>query len=336
MPVGAEKNACSGNVGASTDSVNGAEYLSTLSPRDKPWDRHRSEADQVEAVYTTSAIRRHQRYGERVAACSQTLEFARSPPAKKKPQKFTLKNSWFCRVRHCPVCQWRRALRWQAMVYAALPRLMKDYPRVRFLFMTLTIRNCPVERLRETLKLLCSGWDRLTKLRGWPAIGWVRSVEITRGKDGSAHPHFHCLLMVHPGYFQADYLSQKQWAELWGQSLRVNYTPVIDIRIVKPDHKLHAKKVVPGCNIWGAVVEILKYSVKPGDMVKDHEWFLTLVDQVWKTKAVIVGGVFKKYIREREPEDLTSEPGQEASTEKSEQLFFGWKREVRKYRRLQS
>jgi hypothetical protein len=69
-------------------------------------------------------------------------------------------------------------------------------------------------------------------------------------------------------------------------------------------------------------------------MVKDHEWFLTLVDQVWNTKAVIVGGIFKRYIREREPEDLTSEPGQEAPAEKSEQLFFGWKREVRRYRKL--
>jgi len=92
--------------------------------------------------------------------------------------------------------------------------------------------------------------------------------------------------------------------------------------------------MVPGCNIWGAVVEILKYSVKPSDMVKDHDWFLTLVDQVWKTKAVVVGGVFKHYIRERERETLTEEPGEETPAVSAEQLFFGWKQEVRRYRRV--
>jgi replication protein len=80
------------------------------------------------------------------------------------------------------------------------------------------------------------------------------------------------------------------------------------------------------------VVEILKYSVKPSDMVKDHKWFLTLVDQIWKTKAVVIGGVFKKYLRERE--NLTSEPGEEESTEEVERLFFGWKQEVRRYKRI--
>src|SRR5260221_11927338 len=111
MPGKAKQVVCVPNVGASAQTVNGAEYLSTLSPRDKPWDRHRSEADQVEAVDATGAIRRDQRYGERVAACSQTLEFARRPPAKKKQLNFTLKHSWFCRVRHIPTCHGRRVLR---------------------------------------------------------------------------------------------------------------------------------------------------------------------------------------------------------------------------------
>ena len=55
---------------------------------------------------------------------------------------------------------------------------------------------------------------------------------------------------------------------------------------------------------------------------------------MWKTKAVVIGGVFKKYLREREPEDLTSEPGEEMPTEEAGRLFFGWKQEVRRYRRI--
>ena len=79
--------------------------------------------------------------------------------------------------------------------------------------------------------------------------------------------------------------------------------------MVVPDHKPNRRKGPRPCHIWGAAVEILKYSVNPSDMVKDHRWFLTLVDQVWKTKAVVLGGVLKRYIKEREREDLTQEPG---------------------------
>jgi plasmid rolling circle replication initiator protein Rep len=211
---------------------------------------------------------------------------------------------------------------------------VKDYPNVRFLFMTLTIRNCKVTELRATLDLMRKAWKRLTKLRCWPCMGWVRSVEITRSKDGTAHPHYHCLLMVRPMYFQQGYLTQRAWSLLWQQSLRIDYTPVVHIKVVEPDHKPERRKTPGPTDIWGAVVEILKYSVKISDMLKDDRWFLTLVDQVWKTKAVVVGGVFKKYLREREKEDLTDEPGKESAEENAEQLFFGWKQEVRKYRRI--
>ena len=87
-------------------------------------------------------------------------------------------------------------------------------------------------------------------------------------------------------------------------------------------------------NIWGAVVEILKYAVKPSDMVRDHQGFLTLVDEVHKTRAVAIGGILKKYIRERKKEDLISEPGEEPSLEEMERLYFKWKQIVRNYRRM--
>jgi plasmid rolling circle replication initiator protein Rep len=315
--------------------VKAEEYLSDVSPRHKPWDQHRAEADEVQQVYASGATR-HQRYAERVAACAQVLEFARDPPTD-GPPKLKLRRTWFCRVRHCPVCQWRRALMWQARVYLTLPQLIKDYPHIRFLFLTLTIRNCRIENLRVTLKLLAQGWKRLTDLPTWPARGWVRSVEITRGKDGSAHPHYHCLLVVPPAYFRGDYLKQKDWAELWRQCLRIDYKPVVDVRVVQPERRLASGKVVPATwNMWGAVVEILKYAVKPSDMVRDHDWFLQLTDQIHHTRAVAVGGILRRYIREQKREDLTAEPGEAPAKEDLESLYFGWKREVRRYRRVGS
>lgn len=310
-----------------------SEYLSDLSPRHKPWDEHRTEADEVGGIYGASPTRQHQKYADRLGACSQVLEFARDPPGASQ-RKLKLKTAWFCRVRHCPVCQWRRALQWQARLYQALPKLLVDFSDTRFLFLTLTIRNCRVDALRYTLGQLAQGWKRLIELRVWPAVGWIRAVEITRGKDGSAHPHYHTLLMVPETYFQADYLRQKEWAELWQECLRLNYTPIVDVRVIKQGKQRSWLKVnrvnVP--QMWSIVTEILKYSVKPSDMMRDHQWFLTMSDQVVKTRAVAVGGVLKKYLREHA--DPTSEPGEEAPPEEAPRLFFGWNQPVKRYRRM--
>jgi len=140
--------------------------------------------------------------------------------------------------------------------------------------------------------------------------------------------------MVAPAYFQGDYLKQEQWAELWRKSLRVNYTPVVDIRAVKLALVPDSRRVnPPPANMWAAVAEILKYAVKPSDMVRDHEWFLTLVDQLHHTRGVAVGGILKRYIKEREEETMMSEPDEEP-VEAKEQLYFGWKQKVRKYRKI--
>jgi plasmid rolling circle replication initiator protein Rep len=315
--------------------VNAGEYLSDVSPRHKPWDQHRGEADDVTEVYGSSPHGRHQRYATRVENCSQILGFAHDPFATKK-DRFKLQTAYFCRVRFCPVCQWRRSLMWQAKVYQALPALVKDYPDIRFLFMTLTVRNCEVGQLRSTLIHMAQSWQRLTQLRQWPARGWVRAVEITRSeKYRTAHPHYHCLLMVPPAYFQSDYLKQDQWAELWRQCLRIDYRPVVDIRAVKltlPPDSQRVNKAPK--NMWGAVAEILKYAVKPSDMVRDHDWFLTLTDQLHKTRAVAMGGIIKRYIKERKQENLKSEPGEGPTEEEVGRLFFGWKPVVRRYRRM--
>lgn len=226
---------------------------------------------------------------------------------------------------------------WQAKVYRAMPALLQDYPHTRFLFMTLTIRNCAIKDLRTTLLDMAKAWKRLTELRQWPARGWVRAVEITRSqRDRSAHPHYHALLMVPPAYFQGDYLKQKEWTELWRQCLRIDYRPVVDVRAVKltlPPTTTGRVNAAPK-QLWGAVAEILKYAVKPSDMMRDHEWFRELVDQVYKVRGVAVGGILKHYIKEREREKLTEEPGEDEPDAVAERTFFGWKKEVRRYKRI--
>ncbi|MFY0080253.1 protein rep, partial [Acinetobacter baumannii] len=76
-----------------------------------------------------------------------------------------LKEVWFCRVRHCPVCQWRRSLRMRALMYKNIESVMNSYPSHRWIFLTLTVKNPHVTDLRSTLKEMNAGWQRLRQTK---------------------------------------------------------------------------------------------------------------------------------------------------------------------------
>ena len=300
----------------------GAPFLGDLSKRDKPWDKHRGNADRVQAHYWNSA--EFQAYAQRVSQCSQLLQFNLVPDKAAGELRLKLTNSHFCRVRHCPVCQWRRSLMWKAKAYKVLPKIIEKYPKHRWLFVTLTLKNCHITELRDTLQHMNKSFKRMTLRKLWPAKGWLRSTEVTRGQNGSAHPHFHCLLMVPSGYFTRDYIRQDAWVGLWRSCARLDYNPIMDVRAVKRGQQ--PMQLVP---------EILKYCTKESDMVHDREWFLELTRQMHKLRCIGTGGVLKDYLHEleQEPEDLIHTDEEQDSTEADEgSLWFGWRQVEKKYR----
>ncbi len=293
--------------------------LADLSDRDQVWDKHRANADKVSNHYRGNEG--FNQYSERIDFCSQLLDFRLVPEPEEGILKLKLSASRFCRVRTCPVCQWRRSLMWKAKAYQALPKVVKDFPKHRWLFLTLTVKNCPVEELRSTLTHLNKSFVRLTKLKDWPADGWIKSVEVTRGRDGNAHPHLHALLMVPASYFGAAYVSQQRWVEMWRSSARLDYNPQTHVRAIAKNH--NPTEIVP---------EILKYQVKESDLVANREWFLELSKQLHKTRAVAVGGVLRGYMKELEcePEDLIGNTNEGEVDEGH--LYFGWKHKQKKYK----
>lgn len=294
--------------------------LSDLSPKDKPWDKHRSNADSVQNHYFHS--QNFQKYARRVSECSQLLQFGIVPDDAAK-RKLKLTGARFCRVRHCPVCQWRRSLMWKSKAYKVLPKIVEQYPKHRWLFLTLTLKNCSVTDLRVVLQEMNKAFKRMTMRKSWPSIGWLKSVEVTRGKDGSAHPHFHCLLIVPPSYFGKNYMKQAGWVELWRSCMKLDYNPIVDVRAVKRGQQ--PMQLIP---------EILKYCTKESDMVGDRDWFLELTRQMHKLRCVATGGLLKDYLREleQEPDDLI---GADESGEGSiGELYFGWNSSEKKYRQV--
>lgn len=304
----------------STEVGTNALCLGDLSDRDKPWDKHRGNSDKVANHYR--GTQEFEQYATRMDFCSQLLDFKLVP--EEQELKLKLDAARFCRVRHCPVCQWRRSLMWKAKAYRILPLVVAAYPKHRWLFLTLTIRNCTIKELRDTLRWMNQSWQRMVQRKKFPAIGWIRSTEVTRGKDRSAHPHFHCLLLVKPSYFGKYYMKQKEWVELWRSCSRIEYNPILDIRPVRQGHQ--PMELIP---------EILKYCVKESDLVTDREWFLELTRQMHKMRNVAIGGVLKEYLKqlEQEPEDLIGKDENKTEEEINEgHLYFGWKYQNKKYK----
>ena len=211
---------------------------------------------------------------------------------------------------------------WKARAYQVLPKVVEQYPTHRWLFMTLTQKNIHITELRNTLTEMNKSFKRMVGRQMFPAIGWLKATEVTRGKYETAHPHFHCLLIVRASYFSHGYIKQAEWVQLWRDCLRLDYNPIVDIQAVKKD--LNPAVLVP---------ELLKYCTKESDMVADREWFLELTQQLHNMRAISTGGVLKEYLQELEEDAIESaEIDGEKEGEECERLLFGWRRSDNKYK----
>jgi len=353
-------------------------YLSDLSPNDKPWDTHKAQSLSVSDALSLG-FEPHKRQSDRIKTCSEHLEFGWVLDSTYTGEtNLKLKTAYFCRVRHCPTCQWRRSLMWVSRFYNAFPKIYEDHPDWRYILVTFTVRNCPVTDLRKTITDMNSAWKRLTERKSFPGLGYVRSLEITRQKDnGYAHPHYHCLIAVPPGYFVGrKYLSTAKWAAMWQEALRIDYTPICDARIVKPkdysemrgktiwetsgrenfelgldevrngilddasdmgmgryEDDKRQMKVTNYEHIFSAIREVIKYAVKPDDMLADPFWLIELSTQLKNSRAVALGGEFRKYLKEDDGDNQELIGESESLSENDGGIHFGWRDKVKRYQK---
>lgn len=287
------------------------EFLSDTSPRDKPWDQHKSDTNK-----TAWAFRRPQvgdefkKKAARLSKCAEQLAFTfdrSNPDGNGEVKTYRLENAMFCRVRNCPTCQWRRSLLWKAKFYNALPGIVAAAPKGRWLFATFTIRNCEVEDLKATIKRMNSAWVKLRKRVEFKnVIGWVRTTEVTRNRiTNQAHPHFHVLFLVKSTYFKSGYIKSEDWSKCWQECLEVDYAPQVKVQAVYD--KKTGKKATNGDieTITDAVAETLKYAVKPADMFDNLDFFYELCRQINKQRFIAAGGLLKDCFKEdTKSEDL--------------------------------
>ncbi len=313
------------------------EFLSDLSPKDKPADDHKEWAEKMSTALDAAGLARP---SVRLRDCAEALFFHLLADAHGELHR-KLHSAPYCHYRHCPICQWRRSLRNKAIVMAALPAVLEKYPSARFVMLTLTVRNCHLSELRGTIRGMNKGWQRLIQREDWPALGWIRATEVTRAKDGAAHPHFHILLMLPSTYFRGDkYVKTEEWARRWREAARLDYDPVCDIRAVKA--KAPAE-TTPGGDarmqaVRSAVSEVVKYATKAADLLAGGpEWLAEYVEQVRSLKFLTSGGVFKGIFKDQRPdrEDLVHVGGDEEDADGAvvQRLAFHWRTKHKRYAR---
>ena len=258
------------------------------------WDEHKANTDNLSNLYSYN--KKFERYAERTKTCSEFLVYANRLDLENGELVKKLTNANFCRVRLCPVCQWRRSLMWQARFYDAIPKIFEKYPDYRFIFLTLTVKNCKVEDLSKTLKLMNDSFRKMLKFKKLEGVmqGWLKTTEITRNSaTNEAHPHFHLLIMVKPSYFKKNYIRQFEFIEMWQKALKVDYLPNVDVRTVK--NKLNGKN-----DLETAVQELLKYAVKEGDLLADQEFLYTLTDEIHKKRFIKKNTINNFFIKKKD------------------------------------
>jgi hypothetical protein len=259
------------------------------------------------------------RYAERMCNCSNDITMVVDDDIDSLTfGRTTFENARWCCVRHCPFCQFARARKLRAKFLKAFNEV--TCAGLDFVFLTLTIKNIPVNKLRLAIQDMYKAWQRLVQRKSFPAQGYLRSLEVTmqrdrteadgkgkkssgaasRSEDGFliAHPHLHVVLCMKPGYYESNFRTKDMWIDDWQSCLRVDYRPSISI-----------KKIETEDNLISSLLETLKYTTKPGDFaVAEYvseeialndsvpgEWLYALTRELHKVRAMSVGGNIAKF-----------------------------------------
>ncbi len=206
---------------------------------------------------------------------------------------FKLYDANFCRDRLCPMCSWRRSLK----IFNQVSQIMNVIEgKYRFIFLTLTVRNCSGSDLPKVISRMQESWRlglRRDKRFKKAVKGYFKALEVTHNlqkylckyiKDEKGnkkkitlvdenghlipnssydtyHPHFHCILAVDESYFNKrcpDYIKQSEWLEMWRNAYGDQTITQVDVRTCKPKNSKDIADSEHAIEILNSVAESYK------------------------------------------------------------------------------
>lgn len=289
--------------------MNDVLLLRDVSPKDKRLDTLKFKTMEASRLLEGTI---HDKYFQRQQKCANYLSLAVTCDGLKLRQSWWTTKSGkklpkirFCRSPGCILCEGRRSACWQCRAFKVAPRILADYSGCTLLFLTLTLKNPLIDNLGDCLAAMQSAWramsdkpevvrnkqGKVIRTRGnsqWQALGWLKSLEITKSGNDYCHPHYHVMLLMPPSYFQpsswrtSGYMTTEQWGHMWAKYMKLEYQPITDIRKIEGDWKQ-------------AIPEICKYVAKPSDLIESQDWFVKYVSQIKGVRRTEPGGCFRKY-----------------------------------------
>lgn len=242
----------------------------------------------------------------RVSDCASILRFAITDTG-----HYKLKQSFFCKSRLCPICAWRRSMKYAVNVSEIVEEAVKRKPKGRWIFLTLTTKNTTnakdlSKEISEYSVALRKMLNR--KVLSNTVLGYSRGIEVTVNKeDGSYNQHMHVLLLVKSSYFNGkkNYVDQSEWIQLWKKAMKLDYEPSVHIEEVKGKDKDERFK---------AILEVAKYPVKSFDYLSSEADFrdnARVVDDLeqalYRKRLTAFGGLLKDIQKKLNLEDVESE-----------------------------
>lgn len=232
----------------------------------------------------------NQKKANNVLYCGSDLWFNLKEHKETKERVIKLDTMFTCKDRFCPFCNWRRQMKYSKMIYTKIKALEED-KKLRYIFLTLTVKNCKLNDLRATIQLMNKAFERMSRSVRFKKsiVGFLRVLEFTVQKNDNSmmHPHFHILLVVPSGYFDTkknNYIKKEEFSKMWQKALRVDYIPVVDVRIVKSNKEKNANASI--------VAEMCKYPLKDTDIEKIED-FEELTKQLKGVRNINAGGLLK-------------------------------------------
>jgi plasmid rolling circle replication initiator protein Rep len=272
------------------------EILSDKRPNgeEKPWKKHKINSLKLHGLYEKALIKDNYLITENrmqsLEHCGNNLLFSVNDKNEKK-----FKSAYFCRLRTCPMCNWRKSLKMFGQTNKIANKILEQNSSTRFLFVTFTVENCSAEKLEETISFMNQGFKRLTDKSKKLAItnkfksnmlGYIRAMEVTYNQEKDTyHPHIHCIFALKAQYFTKGYIKKSDWQYIWGECCKTEYEPIVHVQTIKNSTSK-------------AVAEVAKYPVKMDELANyqnENKAIKALIvfTKILKGRRLITfGGVF--------------------------------------------
>src|SRR5699024_8739526 len=167
-----------------------------------------------------------------------------------------------------PMCNWRRAMKHGIQSQKVVAEVIKQKPTVRWLFLTLTVKNVyDGEELNKSLSDMAQGFRRMKQYKkiNKNLVGIMRATEVTiNNKDNSNNQDMQVLVSAEPTYLKntENSVNQKQVINFWKTAMKLEYDPNVKVQMIRPKNKYNS-------DIKSAIDETAKYPVQDTDFMTD-------------------------------------------------------------------